>query len=350
MTTALGHTRECVGRLVGAALARAVARTFATGLGCTMAFTACNAGGGGGHEAASSDGAMTGTGGAAGGMVGGGATSSLPNGLSGNGGTPRANADAGIAPAAHPDAGSAAFAARCSPAGGAVCEDFETESENGPPDPAKWTVITSYSGMPSSQNEITIDGTRAARGKRSLHVHTETSDPVYIETKRLPLQGNAFYGRVFAYFAADPGARSRGHWGAFVGVGKRPSVMQDVEVRLGGQFDILVANYSPNDALQTSASRDGFYDDGARLPVAKWTCFEFLFDGGGNELRLWMDGTELDRLHVTDWGQFGHTPTPAWSPTYDRLRIGYQSWNADTPIDVFYDAIAIDTQRIGCAP
>lgn len=272
----------------------------------------------------------------------------MPNEPPGSGGARGTNAEAGSILVAHPDAGGAALAARCSSAGGAVCDGFEGEAENGPPDPAKWTVITSYSGMPSSKNRITVDGARAARGARSLHVHTETSDPVYVETKRLPLAGNAFYGRVFAYFAEDPGARSRGHWGAFVGVGRRASVMQDVEVRVGGQFDILVANYSPNDALQTSASRDGFYDDGARLPIAKWTCFEFLFDGGGNELRVWMDGAELDRLHVTDWGQFGHTPTPAWSPSYDRLRIGYQSWNADTPIDVFYDDIAIDTQRVGC--
>ncbi len=55
------------------------------------------------------------------------------------------------------------------------------------------------------------------------------------------------------------------------------------------------------------------------------------------------------RLHVTDWGQFGHTPTLDWSPTYERLRIGYQSWNADTPLDVWYDDVVIDTERVGCS-
>ena len=28
--------------------------------------------------------------------------------------------------------------------------------------------------------------------------------------------------------------------------------------------------------------------------------------------------------------------------------IGYQSFNADTPVDVWYDAVAIDPNRIGC--
>ena len=91
------------------------------------------------------------------------------------------------------------------------------------------------------------------------------------------------------------------------------------------------------------------YDDGMRLPIQTWTCFEFEFDGAGDELRVWIDGDEIDCLHVTDWNQFGHGLTPDWSPAYDRLRISYQSWNADTPIDVWYDAVAVDTQPIGCA-
>jgi hypothetical protein len=230
--------------------------------------------------------------------------------------------------------------------GSAVCDDFE---EGSLPDATRWKVLTSYSGQPSDKNRIVLDSQHVARGKQALHVHTETNDPVYIETVRLPLANNGFFGRVFAYFAADPGARSKGHWGSFVGIGKKAAGGQDVEVRIGGQFDILVANYAPNDALQTSASRDGYYDDGARLPIATWACFEFQFDGAGNELRVWLDGSELERLHVTDWNQFGHGLTPSWSPSYDRLRIGYQSWNADTPIDVWYDAVAISTQRVGCA-
>ncbi len=179
-------------------------------------------------------------------------------------------------------------------------------------------------------------------------MHTETSDPVYIETKMLPIANNHFFARALAYFDVDPGARSKGHWGAFVAVGKKAGGSQDIEVRFGGQFDILVVNYSPNDALQISSTRDGFYDDGARLPVRKWTCFEVELDGKKSELRVWKDGDEITQLHVTSWGQFGHGPTPDWSPAYDRLRIGYQSWNADTPVDVWYDAVVVDTQRIGC--
>ena len=264
---------------------------------------------------------------------------------------PKNKPDSGpVADREQPDAGTDLLgASRCASAAVALCDDFEDATADGVPDSAKWRVLTSYSGQPSTVNRVAIDAQHAARGERAVHVHTETNDPVYLETKVLPSMKNGFYGRVFAYFGQDPGARSKGHWGAFVGVGKKSAGAQDIEVRIGGQFDILVANYAPNDALQTSASRDGFYDDGARLPIAVWSCFEFQFDGAGEQLRVWLDGVELSRLHVTDWNQFGHGLTPDWSPVYDRLRIGYQSWNADTPIDVWYDAIALDPERIGCS-
>jgi len=258
-------------------------------------------------------------------------------------GAPKPSSDAGAAPGPLSDAALAGVSA-CSSVG-AVCDDFETGSV---PDATRWKVLTSYSGQPSDKNRVVLDAVHAAHGKQALHVHTETNDPVYIETAKLPLANNGFFGRVLAYFASDPGARTKGHWGSFVGIGKKTPSGQDIEVRIGGQFDILVANYSPNDALQTSASRDGFYDDGARLPIGAWACFEFQFDGAGNQLHVWLDGAELERLHVTDWNQFGHGLTKDWSPSYDRLRIGYQSWNADTPIDVWYDDVAVATQRVGC--
>jgi hypothetical protein len=274
----------------------------------------------------------TGSGGAAGATSTGGTTPGMGNG--GAGGAPSTM--------------DASAASRCQ-SGAALCDDFETVPSGAAPDAAKWKVLTSYSGQPSSVNSVVVDAAQHLRGALALHVHTTTGDPVYIETAALPGSGNHFFVRAFAWFDVDPGARTKGHWGGIVGLGPRAGASQDVEVRFGGQFDILVVNYSPNDALQISSSRDGFYDDGTRLPVHEWTCFEVELDGDGDALRVFMNDVELERLHVTNWGQFGHQPTAGWSPKYDKIRIGYQSWNADTPVDVWYDAVAIDTVRIGCA-
>ncbi len=284
----------------------------------------------------------------------GGATSS--GGTAGNGdiggatvgGTGMRPPDSGASGASGATAGDASLADRCE-RGAAICDDFESVANGAAPDAAKWKVLTSYSGQPSSVNSVVVDAAQHLRGARSLHVHTETSDPVYIETTALPGSGNHFFVRAFAWFDVDPGARTKGHWGGVVGLGPKPGASQDVEVRFGGQFDILVVNYSPNDALQISSSRDGFYDDGAVLPVRQWTCFEVEFDGDADTLHVFMNDVELDRLHVTDWGQFGHQPTVGWSPKYEKIRIGYQSWNADTPVDVWYDAVVVDTVHVGCA-
>ena len=238
---------------------------------------------------------------------------------------------------------------RCASASVAVCDDFETAAVGGPPDSALWRVITSYADpQMNSANSVVVDAVHAARGRQALHVHTTTTDPVYIQSRTLPVANNTFWGRVLAWFDVDPGARTKGHWAAFVGVGKKSDAGQDTEVRIGGQFDILTINYFGNDANQISSSKDGDYSDGVKLPFRSWTCFEFQYKGDTHELRLFIQGKEIDQLHVTDWGQFGHTPIPSWSPNYDRLRIGYQSFNADTPVDVWYDAVAIDPNRIGC--
>jgi hypothetical protein len=210
-------------------------------------------------------------------------------------------------------------------------------------------VITSYADpQMNTANSVAVDAVHAARGRQALHVHTTTTDPVYVQSRTLPIANNTFWGRVLAWFDVDPGAKSKGHWAAFVAIGKKGDSGPDTEVRIGGQFDILTINYFGNDANQISSSKDGDYSDGVKLPVQTWTCFEFLYKGDTHELRFFMQGKEVEPLHVTDWGQFGHTPIPSWSPNYDRLRIGYQSFNADTPVDVWYDSIAIDSNRIGC--
>jgi hypothetical protein len=311
-------------------------------------------GGAAGDHAVASGGARpTGTGGGgqalgSGGAAGSGGSATASGGEANVGGAATASGGAMQSGAGGSTPTAAALASRCQ-TGAALCDDFETPSSGALPDATKWNALTSYNGQPSSVNSVVVDGAQRLGGAQSLHVHTETGDPVYIETRSLPGSGNHFFVRAFAYFDVDPGARTKGHWGAIVGVGPKSGSPQDVEVRFGGQFDILVDNYSPNDALQLSSSRDGFYDDGARLPVRQWTCLEVELNGETDELRVFIDGAELDRLHVTDWAQFGRQPVAKWSPTYQRLRIGYQSWNADTPVDVWYDAVAIDTERVGCA-
>ena len=208
----------------------------------------------------------------------------------------------------------------------AIGDDFE-----GAALAARWGVVAAEGHQAALADTALIDGTRAHSGRQSLHVHDgfiETAPPA-----------ESFYMRAYAWFGADPGA---GHWMAWVGVG--PGGTQATEVRYGGHYDILEANYFGNDDEVISDPK-GYCaptcSNGVAAPVGRWSCVEAYF--GQDELRLWLDGAEVTTLHVTAWP---HQAAP-WSPAYQLVRLGFHDFQG-APIDVWYDDVALDGARIGC--
>jgi hypothetical protein len=210
----------------------------------------------------------------------------------------------------------------------AVFDDFEGATL----DDARWTVLGVEGHQAPQPTTAVVDSTRAHRGRQSLHVHDG-----FIEARP---PGTAFYGRAFVWFDAAP---STGHWMSWVGVG--PGGAQGTEVRYGGHYGILEANYFGNDDEVISDPK-GYCaptcDNGVTMPVRRWACVEAYF--GKDEMRLWLDGTEIETLHVTSW----RNRAAPWSPDYDRVRLGFHDFQG-APVDVWYDDVALDGQRIGCA-
>jgi hypothetical protein len=208
-----------------------------------------------------------------------------------------------------------------------IADGFEGPTLDG----SRWTVLGAEGHQAPSPTTALVDRGRAHSGQKSLHIHDG-----FIETRP---PGSAFWGRAFVWFAADPGA---GHWMSWVGVG--PGGAQGTEVRYGGHYDILEANYFGNDDEVISDPK-GYCSptctNGVTMPVARWTCVEFYF--GKDELRFWLDGNEVQALHVTSW----RNQAPPWSPAYDRVRLGFHDFGGPA-IDVWYDDVALDLQRIGC--
>src|SRR5262249_15626080 len=91
-------------------------------------------------------------------------------------------------------------ARRCAAAGVDFCEDFESGSLAG------YTVY----GAP------TIDGVKAARGQKALHVIAPSKAMVAVSTEKVfPATNNTYYGRLFVYFASLPrpvGTQTFAHW------------------------------------------------------------------------------------------------------------------------------------------
>ncbi len=211
----------------------------------------------------------------------------------------------------------------------AISDSFEGATLDG----ARWTVLGAEGHQAPLPTTAVLDGTRAHGGKQSLHVHDG-----FIQTRP---PAPAFYGRAFVWFDADPGV---GHWMSWVAVG--PRATQDTEVRYGGHYDILEANYFGNDDEVISDPK-GYCaptcDNGVAMPLRRWACVEVYF--GQDEIRFWLDGNELTTLHVTSW----RNQAPPWSPVYDRVRLGFHDFQG-APVDVWYDDVALDTTRIGCGP
>jgi len=87
-------------------------------------------------------------------------------------------------------------------------------------------------------------------------------------------------------------------------------------------------------------SNQNFYNDGKpgiAFAPSTWVCLEVLIDRGKPEIDVWVEGTEVPDLHHTDWPL----------DNYDSIRFGFEKY-AGPAIDIWYDDIAIGTERIGC--
>jgi len=224
-----------------------------------------------------------------------------------------------------------------------LCEDFESEQPGQPADPMVW-----YTMGP----RITVDDTRAARGTRSLHVQTGSTETVhFIRTPRVvPAARTRMWGRLFLWVAPPrPGKFSQ--WTVIEATGSHASGgtarvrfggvhIPSVENRLAFNYDIWGARVPAfREVRRELAGRDT--SDGV------WHCLEWMMDGGQREARLFRDGVEETGLAVKE----SIDGVALDFPSFDGLNIGmanYQSIGADS-WNVWIDEVAVDTQRIGCS-
>ena len=86
-------------------------------------------------------------------------------------------------------------------------------------------------------------------------------------------------------------------------------------------------------------------------PVGKWSCAEWYFDGQNNQMRFWLDGTELTDLAVNGTGEgcVGQPVGYTWTaPTFSRLDMGWESYAADDERSIWIDDVVISNTQVGC--
>jgi hypothetical protein len=327
---------------------------------CLVGVLGCTAGGGGGRSesagaagGAGNSGAAAGTSGAS---AGGAAAPPATGGITGAAGAPGAAAgqpgyDAGSRPAgdaagadvavatdviadgslegpsvgAQPDSGvDGPRAAGCAGSTWALCEDFES----GAIDPMIWKAT-------QNKGTATLDTTRGARGsQRSVHVHVDPGSDTtvgLVETKTFPALATKVFARAFIYI---PGANSTSlftgdrHSRLNYAQGSNPYGEYALGIWNGG---LIQNHYSKTDDSQ---------DTKMLPPFDQWFCLEYELDALAGNVRAYLNDVEIVALRHDGW--------PATNVA--SLMFGVDRFGS-FPVaeDLWFDDLAVDGARIGCA-
>jgi hypothetical protein len=221
------------------------------------------------------------------------------------------------------------------------CEDFES----GALDPATWSTKT-------SRASVMVDGTRAARGTRALHVRitdyaSDVGNLAQIVMKRtFPVAGKHLYVRAFIYLGPEMPDR---HFSVIPADG--------IEPLAGGGFLGYVVNLVPYPTRPgrpllfrylwnhgTAEPAEKYGTDAA--PVGRWQCWEWEIRGATNELAFALDDKPLPSFTVTS--AMGWT-----APQNARFSFGWRSHhpepNHPNGFEIWIDELAIADQKIGCS-
>jgi hypothetical protein len=313
-----------------------------------------NASGGASAGAATTGGAVNPAGGAAGGVSNPTGGASNVGGTAGGGGTPAAGA-AGAQ-------GGSGGGNPANPCDGALfCDDFEAHDAGKAPG-GDWTARV-------DGGAVSVDEAQHRSGAKSVKFTTEGkagTKTAFIRLKSesvFPVAGNHFYGRMMFWLDAAPTAAV--HWTILQSTGTVPGQDYRAQYRYGGQHPVmqngafagsqLMANYETPDSYSgTGPSTDCWHHaDQVVLPVGKWSCIEWEFDGTGNAMRFWLDSQPVASLTVVGTGQgcVSQSEGYVWTaPTFSELEIGWESYQEDAARTAYVDDLVLSTAPIGCPP
>jgi hypothetical protein len=245
-------------------------------------------------------------------------------------------------------------------AGALFCEDFEADTAGAAPG-APWSVQVSAGSTVAVDTAQAHSGTKSVKFVAAAGSATKTAFMRLMSASVLPVTPNMFYGRMMFWLDAAPTGDV--HWTFLEGGGVVPGQTYHALYRYGGQHPVLngsdfvgsqlMANYDTPDSYQGigPGSDCWQHSNSVVVPVGKWSCAEWQFDGTSNTMRFWIDGTAIESLTVTGTGQgcvnqpTGYTWT---APTFDQLDLGWQSYQQDTERTMWIDDVVLSQAKIGC--
>ena len=224
-------------------------------------------------------------------------------------------------------------------AGALFCDDFEAYTDTlGQP----WTTFI-------LNGTVSIDTAQHRSGAKSVKftvAGTQAFRMAFMSVAQpFPVANNAFYGRMMMY--ATKAANDGVHWTMIEGHGPGKDGITTAQVRYGGQhMQTLMANYD-----SSGKASDCWQHSQTKMPEGRWACMEWYFEGATNTQKFWLDGKAIDDLTVVGQGQgcVSQGTEGKWVfPAFERVQLGWESYQADDAREVWIDDVAIGTTQIGC--
>ncbi|HEV3189239.1 MAG TPA: hypothetical protein VGY54_02020 [Polyangiaceae bacterium] len=234
------------------------------------------------------------------------------------------------------------------PAGALLCDDFE-KYMSAADLAAAWRVTATAA-------TLQVDATKPFKGNQGLHISapgggTHTAVIVKEGAPIFPIPGNIFFGRMMVWVNQVPTGGV--HWNNVQSAGLLPNSTQTAKYGWGGMFGTIMAGYTVRNDPAGAAVVDCSKSSAMTLPVKRWVCVEWKFDGAADEMHYWFDGQLLADVDVIKTGTTCVTPQPPggiWhAPVFSNLTLGWAQYQASpVAIDMWIDEVAVHTQRVGC--
>ena len=220
----------------------------------------------------------------------------------------------------------------------------------------------------SSGSTAAVDTAQFRSGTKSVKFVAATgsgSKTAYIRlasnaSKQIfPVTPNVIYGRMMFRLESAPTAAM--HWTFLQGSGLIAGQTYHALYRYGGQHPVmqgstfvgnqLMANYETPDSYSGNGPSSDCWKHANAIvvPVGTWSCAEWQFDGPANTMRFWLNGAAVDSLTVINTGSGCGTPTAQWTaPTFDRLDLGWESYQQDSARTIWIDDVVVSKTKVGC--
>ncbi|MEO5859791.1 MAG: hypothetical protein ABIR33_12670 [Pyrinomonadaceae bacterium] len=219
-------------------------------------------------------------------------------------------------------------------------DDFESYSVGSMP-AAPW--------QKTGEGTAIVDDSRSVSGRKSVHFRSgegykDRSILSFSSPRVFPLKKNRYYGRMvmFVESASPDGV----HWTMLESSGKVPGKGISAEIRYGGQHsEQLMANYET-----WGAKTDCWQHSTVKIPEQRWFSVSWMLDGGGNEMKIWIDNNLIDEITVKGRGQgcLGNDLNGDWLfPVFENVQIGWVDYQMNGgERNIWIDDFAISSRPI----